>query len=75
MIFRLTATTPVLQIDEEVEADNAFRAVEVIRLLVHKFGYLILLDMQEPKNCKGRIYKDTGLELLPVGDISAFAVE
>ena len=75
MIFYLSATTPVLEIGEEVEADNAFRAVEVIRLLVAEFGYLVLLDEQEPKSCRGRIYKDSGLELLPVGEVSAVAVE
>ncbi len=75
MKFKVTATTPVIQIDEEVKAPNAYRAVEVVRQLVHKFGYLVLLDKQEPTKCQGRIYKDSGQELLPVGDVSAVAVE
>ena len=74
MIFQLEAKTPVLEIGEEVVADNAFRAVEVIRLLVAEFGYLLLLDQQEPTHCQGKIYKDNGLELLPVGNVSAVAV-
>lgn len=74
MVFYLKATSPLLQIGEEVEADNAFRAVEVIRSLMHPFGFLVLLDQQEPSYCRGRIYKDSGLELLPVGEVAAVAV-
>ncbi|WP_031386491.1 hypothetical protein [Desulfonatronum thiodismutans] len=74
MVFYLKATSPHLQIGEYFEAENAFRAVEVIRSLMHKFGFLVLLDQQEPTHCRGRIYKDRGLELLPVGEVAAVAV-
>ncbi len=67
MLVRITATTPQQNINNSLEAPNAFQAVDMIRLDMFERGFSIILDEEGEDHCKGRIYR----EGMPVGQVEA----
>ena len=71
MIIRVTATTPQQEIDNRVEAPNAFLAVDGLRVDLFERGFHIILDEEGEDHCRGRIYSHTDQGIMPVGQVEA----